>query len=283
MADSGLQESALKLSICANFSHGSWLSGDKHERMREALFAYMEERGSEWFEELAVELGWEFDGVSGEAFLDACTVMQSNAMRRRGKFVKTKAWFGINSSFRDLIAAGDEDEAAPADEAEPAGAEGSRPKQILTKLRKAQLYKYYAGKGPVELFAEFMLQGDLRQHAVILTAVGAPLESKYKADLECQTSGDIQDMISWSVNRAQGRAWWTTTQARQQFHEPGPNIRSSKFTIIKHETRGNPRRALHVKLYRGGGTDPADETRSADAAPPCLDGGYVAACVGGSP
>ena len=80
-----MQESCLKLSICANFAHGAWLSGDKHEKLRESLVAYMEEQGPEWFDDLAGELGWDADD-HGAPLLDINDVMLAGAMKRRGKF-----------------------------------------------------------------------------------------------------------------------------------------------------------------------------------------------------
>ena len=75
-------------------------------------------------------------------------------------------------------------------------------------LSKAQLYKYYAGKSPIELYAELMLQPGLRQDCVIITHVAAPLEDKY-SDLRAQAQG-VKEMLSWAVKRAQGKGWCDT-------------------------------------------------------------------------
>ncbi|OLP73380.1 hypothetical protein AK812_SmicGene47403, partial [Symbiodinium microadriaticum] len=189
LKDAQLQESVLKLSVAANYSHGSFLSGDKWEKRKEALAEYLDGKGVEYFDDLAGELGYEADDDGFDyPILDASELLQCAAIRRRGKYVtwqvKNKAWFGMNASFRDMIKVDDEDDAAEEEEpdeddegaADPAGS-----KKILTK---ADLYKVYAGKGPTSMFAEFMLDNTLRQHAVVITAVGAPLEQKYADDLQ---------------------------------------------------------------------------------------------------
>ena len=85
LTGSGLQESALKLSICCNYSHGSFLSGDHYEQKREALQAYLETKDREWMDDLAADLGLEADG-DGDPLLTLEDVMKSGAVRRRGKF-----------------------------------------------------------------------------------------------------------------------------------------------------------------------------------------------------
>ena len=91
--DAQLQESVLKLSIAANYSHGSFLSGDKWEKRREALAEYLENKGVEYFNDLAGELGYEADDGGFEyPILDASEVLESAAIRRRGKYVTWQTW-----------------------------------------------------------------------------------------------------------------------------------------------------------------------------------------------
>ena len=61
------------------------------------------------------------------------------------------------------------------------------------------------------MFAEFMLDNTLRQHAVVITAVGAPLEQKYADDLRAQ-AGNEAERLAWCVDRARGVDWWKTTR-----------------------------------------------------------------------
>ena len=55
------------------------------------------------------------------------------------------------------------------------------------------------------------MQPHLRQDAVVLTRVAAPLEDMYARDLQAQ-SGNEEKMLLWSVHRAQARGWWNTAQ-----------------------------------------------------------------------
>ena len=98
----------------------------------------------------------------------------------------------------------------------PVPGDDSKREPLLTK---AQLYKYYSGRGPTELFAEFMMQPELRQHASIITRVSAPLEDKYHKDLEAQTQGP-ETMLAWATRRAQGTSWWSSAKQilAQVFH-----------------------------------------------------------------
>lgn len=79
-----MDEAVLKLSICANFAHGSFLSGDKQLKRRECLYDYLTTvADAAWFENLSSELGLEEEGAHTMSVEE---IMESSAMRRRGKF-----------------------------------------------------------------------------------------------------------------------------------------------------------------------------------------------------
>jgi hypothetical protein len=76
-------------------------------------------------------------------------------------------------------------------------------------LSKSELYKAYAGKGPTRMVAEFLVsEPELKSHAVLITEISAPLESKYVADIKAQQ--DFQSMRRWNVLRSSGQSWWET-------------------------------------------------------------------------
>ena len=86
LVDADLQESSLELSICANFSHGSFLSGDKHAKQREVLSDFMSQQSDCWFDDIATELGLHEEDPSSSGLLYASDVLNSGGIRRRGKF-----------------------------------------------------------------------------------------------------------------------------------------------------------------------------------------------------
>ena len=76
-------------------------------------------------------------------------------------------------------------------------------------LSKSELYKAYAGKGPTRMVAEFLIsEPELKSHAVLVTEISAPLESKYVSGIEAQQ--DFQSMRRWNVLRSSGQSWWET-------------------------------------------------------------------------
>ena len=44
------------------------------------------------------------------------------------------------------------------------------------KMTKSELYRMYAGKSPTRMFLEFMLDLELKNYAVIIATISAPLE-----------------------------------------------------------------------------------------------------------
>lgn len=88
--------------------------------------------------------------------------------------------------------------------------EEERRKKKRKKMTKSELYKAYAGKSPTAMFLEFMLDTDLRTHAILITEIASPLEDKYASDLRAQDGG-LESFIQWNVARAQG-AWWETAK-----------------------------------------------------------------------
>ena len=59
------------------------------------------------------------------------------------------------------------------------------------------------------MVAEFLIsEPELKSHAVLVTEVSAPLESKYVADIRAQQ--DFQSMRRWNVLRSSGISWWET-------------------------------------------------------------------------
>ena len=76
-------------------------------------------------------------------------------------------------------------------------------------MSKTELYKAYAGKGPTRMVAEFLIsEPELKSHAVLVTEISSPLESKYVADIKAQQ--DFQSMRRWNVLRSAGESWWET-------------------------------------------------------------------------
>lgn len=46
-------------------------------------------------------------------------------------------------------------------------------------MSKSELYKMYAGKSPTAMFLEFMMDLELRTHAIIIVSVASPLEDSF--------------------------------------------------------------------------------------------------------
>ena len=78
-------------------------------------------------------------------------------------------------------------------------------------MTKSQLYKAYAGKGPTRMVCEFLSECELRQHAILITEISAPLEMKYVHDLRAQQGG-FETMLQWTADRSLGQSWWGTAQ-----------------------------------------------------------------------
>ena len=106
---------------------------------------------------------------------------------------------------------GDPDESEnDEDDEESSIAEGEdREKPKQKAATKSELYKMYAGKTPIAMFTEFMMDRSLRDAAVLITEVVDPLENKYVSDLKAQKGG-FESMLQWSVERASGRPWCQT-------------------------------------------------------------------------
>ena len=87
LSSSGLTEAALKLSICANFGHGSFLSDDKYLKRRECLEEYLQQQNPDFFQDLCEELGDTDVAAPGQEALRFHEVLDSAGIRRRGRFV----------------------------------------------------------------------------------------------------------------------------------------------------------------------------------------------------
>ena len=87
-------------------------------------------------------------------------------------------------------------------------AEGDGDTRLQPKVvTKAQLYRAYAGKGPCEMFTEFMLSMELKQNAIIIVEIASALEEKYSKDLAAQ-AGDQADVLKWALDRARSHTGW---------------------------------------------------------------------------
>ena len=62
------------------------------------------------------------------------------------------------------------------------------------------------------MFAEFIGDDELLQHAIIIEMVARPLEDRYDSDLKSQ-AGPLEDMIKWNIDRSTGLSWWGTALA----------------------------------------------------------------------
>ncbi|CAK9059289.1 Uncharacterized protein SCF082_LOCUS31434, partial [Durusdinium trenchii] len=88
---------------------------------------------------------------------------------------------------------GDPDESEnDEDDEESSIAEGEdREKPKQKAATKSELYKMYAGKTPIAMFTEFMMDRSLRDAAVLITEVADPLENKYVSDLKAQKGAAV--------------------------------------------------------------------------------------------
>ena len=191
-----LDYDVLRLTVCANYSHGPWGAGDRLVLKQQMLAAFLKKQPKEYFADIAQEIFRDQGSTAAPSAEDAAFMledfMSTDALRNRGKFVKTKAWFGMINSFRDLLhnwtvqreaATAVLHESGGAVDAEPdEGDQDERPRQPEPeaapppkKWTKADLYKAYKGRGPHSMNAEFLQDESLRSTAVLLVRITSPL------------------------------------------------------------------------------------------------------------
>lgn len=71
---------------------------------------------------------------------------------------------------------------------------------------KADLYRAYSGRGPIQMFSDLIHDRQLQVDALIITSVSQPLEAMYAEDLEEQKNGSCE----FEAQRAAGgeASWW---------------------------------------------------------------------------
>lgn len=72
---------------------------------------------------------------------------------------------------------------------------------------KAQLYKYFSGKGPTKMVATFLQDERLKLICIIICLLSEPLEEAYAKNQETMQSGP-QEGMAWAAERAAG-SWWS--------------------------------------------------------------------------
>ena len=75
---------------------------------------------------------------------------------------------------------------------------------------KAQLYKYFAGKGPTRMMYTFLRDRGLQAAAIIIVEATAPIEDAYAKSLKTMQGGPVEQG-TWAAKRAAGD-WFRTVQ-----------------------------------------------------------------------
>ncbi|CAE8627865.1 unnamed protein product [Polarella glacialis] len=195
-----LEYSALRLTICSNFNHGAFKSGDKLHSKMESLQQYLSHQPEEYFEEQAELICFDRNEPvePSAAKLALEDWMEAPSIKNRLKFVAA-----FNAGNDDGDGNGDDDEGQQEDEDTMAPA---------PRLSKSELYQAYSGRGPVQMFSDFMADRTLQLDAIIISRVAEPLEEEYEADLKAQRSG-AAGLAEWAATRSSGTLrWWRTAR-----------------------------------------------------------------------
>lgn len=89
---SGLQYDLMRLTIVANYGHGTKIGGERSSNRRDALKAYLAKQSDEWFEDISNEICLDRNICSDECGSEAACVMIEDFMdcasiRKRGDYV----------------------------------------------------------------------------------------------------------------------------------------------------------------------------------------------------
>ncbi|CAJ1405700.1 unnamed protein product [Effrenium voratum] len=173
--------------------------------MSDADCCHIKNQGEEYYASLAegVCFDRQIDSVDiADLQLDAEQFLSESCVSKRGEFGE-----GVDddeeASEPERDADGDVHMSGPG----PSGG-GAAGKKRQTK---ADLYKFFSGKGPNRMVFSFLNDRSLQLCALIITHISGSLENEYCQDLEAMQQGPIGQGV-WAAERAAGTRWWHTAQ-----------------------------------------------------------------------
>ena len=164
------------------------------------LEVFLSKQPAEYFQDLAEEIALDTDSdarLTGEqAALTIQDFLDSEALRNRGLFIKTKSWFGLLAPLKALVQnwtiqreaalaivseshgnADEQDDARQQEDDDAAAAAAAEAAAAPPKKwTKSELFKAYKGRGPHAMNADFLQDADLRSTAVLICHVTKPLQ-----------------------------------------------------------------------------------------------------------
>ncbi|CAE7631480.1 unnamed protein product, partial [Symbiodinium sp. CCMP2456] len=243
---SGMNYDLMRLTIAANYGHGTRLTGERVTMRREYLERWLEKQEEQYFEEISEEINHDRGerGMTSDAVQASITdFLESDLIKRRAHFAKNKSWFGCLTCFKMLLRdwtvlreaaravvvesngmADDEelqagaavDDAEDADEAAEAAEEAQAAPQ---KQTKSDFYAAYKKTGPHQMQLDILSDDRLRCSAEIFCRVTRPLHKLYQNDLQAQKEG-LQETLQWNAERCVGSSLKASNQVLASTSNP---------------------------------------------------------------
>ncbi|CAE7232718.1 unnamed protein product [Symbiodinium sp. CCMP2592] len=238
---SGMNYDVMRLTIAANYGHGTKLTGERVSMRREYLETWLLKQDEEYFEEISEEINHDRGqrGMTSDAVQASVTdFLESPLIKRRAHYAKNKSWFGCLTCFKMLLrdwtvlreaaravvvesnGLADEEELHRQGEAasddgdgnagEDDGAASEAP-AAQEKQTKSDFYAAYKKKGPHQMQLDILSDDRLRCSAEILCRVTRPLHKRYQFDLQAQKEG-LEKTLQWNAERCVGSSLEATNE-----------------------------------------------------------------------